>query len=495
MKTGRSDMPMLRTAPPMTEFCWQQFSPAKSSSHPLPPPRRLFAGALVLWRLRPAVGALRLAAGRAARLLPDARRGQPHLAGAGRAQPRPHRRPQRRGAGAQLLGLHAGDHAVARARPGATIDELARWSTSRPRDRKRFRKLIEESKLRLAADPHPPDRRGGGALHRQPLPLSPASRSRRGCSASIRRAHSPRTSSATSAASTTATSSASRKRATPRQLPRHRAHRQDRPGAELRASCTAPPASSRSRSTPAARGARAVAHPAATRQQPALTLDAGLQEDRRTGLRRPPRRAGGDRAVTGGVLALVSKPGFDPNLFVDGIDPQSWDALNTSPDKPLLNRAIYGAYPPGSTFKPFMALAALTGKRTPAFRPSPTPATSISAATASATTRSAATAWSTCTSPSSCRATPITTAGQRLGIDGIAASWPARPRQPHRHRHGGRIDRRAAVAGLEEEALQASPEQQKWYAGETISVGIGQGYNAYTRCSWRRPPPRSPMTA
>jgi penicillin-binding protein 2 len=69
---------------------------------------------------------------------------------------------------------------------------------------------------------------------------------------------------------------------------------------------------------------------------------------------------------TGDVLALVSKPGFDPNLFVDGIDPQNWDALNNSPDKPLNNRALRGQYPPGSTIKPFMALAALEyKKRTP----------------------------------------------------------------------------------------------------------------------------------
>src|SRR6266700_6121150 len=68
---------------------------------------------------------------------------------------------------------------------------------------------------------------------------------------------------------------------------------------------------------------------------------------------------------TGEVLALVSKPGFDPNLFVEGIDPTNWDALNTSPDKPLLNRPLRGAYPPGSTIKPFLALSALTsGKRT-----------------------------------------------------------------------------------------------------------------------------------
>ena len=68
----------------------------------------------------------------------------------------------------------------------------------------------------------------------------------------------------------------------------------------------------------------------------------------------------------GEMLAFVSKPNFDPNLFVDGIDVENWQALNESPDKPLLNRALRGTYPPGSTYKPFMALAALTlGKRTP----------------------------------------------------------------------------------------------------------------------------------
>jgi len=61
----------------------------------------------------------------------------------------------------------------------------------------------------------------------------------------------------------------------------------------------------------------------------------------------------------GGVLALVSKPGFDPNLFVDGIDPTSWRELNDSLDRPLINRALRGVYPPGSTIKPFMALGAL----------------------------------------------------------------------------------------------------------------------------------------
>jgi penicillin-binding protein 2 len=72
--------------------------------------------------------------------------------------------------------------------------------------------------------------------------------------------------------------------------------------------------------------------------------------------------------ATGGVLAFVSRPGYDPNLFVDGIDPQSWQALNEDEDKPLNNRALTGAYPPGSTVKPFLALMALQlGKRSPEY--------------------------------------------------------------------------------------------------------------------------------
>ncbi|WP_432383595.1 penicillin-binding protein 2 [Duganella sp. P38] len=69
---------------------------------------------------------------------------------------------------------------------------------------------------------------------------------------------------------------------------------------------------------------------------------------------------------SGDILAYVSRPGYDPNLFVDGIDTQSWDELNNSPDRPMINRPLSGTYAPGSTFKPFMALAALElGKRTP----------------------------------------------------------------------------------------------------------------------------------
>lgn len=62
---------------------------------------------------------------------------------------------------------------------------------------------------------------------------------------------------------------------------------------------------------------------------------------------------------TGGVLAMVSKPGFDPNLFVEGISSADYQLLQRDPDKPLYNRSLRGQYPPGSTIKPFMGLAGL----------------------------------------------------------------------------------------------------------------------------------------
>ena len=62
---------------------------------------------------------------------------------------------------------------------------------------------------------------------------------------------------------------------------------------------------------------------------------------------------------TGEILALVSKPSFDPNLFVSGIDTDTYDALENDPSQPLFNRALRGQYPPGSTIKPFLGLAAL----------------------------------------------------------------------------------------------------------------------------------------
>jgi penicillin-binding protein 2 len=97
-----------------------------------------------------------------------------------------------------------------------------------------------------------------------------------------------------------------------------------------------------------------------------LTLDMKLQEVAESAFGKYRGALVAIEPSSGGILALVSKPGYDPNLFVEGIDAPSWEALNNDPAKPLNNRAVTGAYPPGSTFKPFMALMALhLGRRSP----------------------------------------------------------------------------------------------------------------------------------
>ena len=90
-----------------------------------------------------------------------------------------------------------------------------------------------------------------------------------------------------------------------------------------------------------------------------LTIDAYLQDQVEQGFA---GRRGALVALepsTGQILAFVSAPTYDPNLFVEGIPESIWTELNESKNKPLFNRALRGGYPPGSTYKPFMALAAL----------------------------------------------------------------------------------------------------------------------------------------
>lgn len=185
--------------------------------------------------------------------------------------------------------------------------------------------------------------------------------------------------------------------------------------------------------------------------------------------------------ASGDVLAYVSRPGFDPNLFVEGIDQQSWDELNNSPDRPLLNRPLTGTYPPGSTYKPFMALAALElGKRTPE--------TSIA-------------------DPGffilgnhqfrddkegghgrvdmyksivqSCDTYYYMLAND-MGVDAIHDFM-----KPFGFGQLTGIDLEHERSGLLpsttwKRTSYKKPAQQKWYAGETISLGIGQGYNSFT---------------
>lgn len=97
-----------------------------------------------------------------------------------------------------------------------------------------------------------------------------------------------------------------------------------------------------------------------------LYLDVGLQRAARDALGEERGAVVAIDPRNGGVLALVSTPGFDPNLFVEGIGQAEYQALLNSPDKPLFNRAVRGQYPPGSTIKPFVGLAGLaSGVTTP----------------------------------------------------------------------------------------------------------------------------------
>ena len=212
-----------------------------------------------------------------------------------------------------------------------------------------------------------------------------------------------------------------------------------------------------------------------------LTLDMRLQQVAEVAFG---QRRGALVAIepsTGAVLALVSKPGFDPNLFVDGIDPQYWAELNGSEDRPLNNRAIAGVYPPGSTFKPYMALAALElGKRkftSTIYDPGYFDFGGRRFRDSKVGGHGSVDLYKSIVVSSD---TYYYQVANDLGIDAIAGFL----------RHFGfgartGIDLQGEATGVlpsQEWKMKRfrQPEQQRWYAGETISIGIGQGYNAYT---------------
>jgi penicillin-binding protein 2 len=181
--------------------------------------------------------------------------------------------------------------------------------------------------------------------------------------------------------------------------------------------------------------------------------------------------------ATGDILAFVSKPTFDPNLFVEGIDPLNWEALNGDMDKPLLNRALRATYPIGSTYKPFLALAALElGKRRPEtvyndpgffmyaghkFRDSnKVPLGAVNMHT------------------SIVKSSDIYyyMVANDLGVDAIHDFM-----KPFGFGQLVGIDIEGEMAGvLPSTTWKEKRFKQKWYGGETISIGIGQGYNAFT---------------
>ena len=183
----------------------------------------------------------------------------------------------------------------------------------------------------------------------------------------------------------------------------------------------------------------------------------------------------------GEVLAFVSKPTFDPNLFVDGIDVDNWKELNESIDKPLLNRAIRGTYPPGSTYKPYMALAALTmGKRTPQWAMHD-PGIYVFGNHVFHDDKPEGHGYVDMYQSivKSCDIYYFMLAND-LGVDNIAGFMAQFGfGQPTGIDLEGELRGVLPSTDWKRKAYRR-PEQQKWYAGETISLGIGQGYNSYT---------------
>ncbi len=183
----------------------------------------------------------------------------------------------------------------------------------------------------------------------------------------------------------------------------------------------------------------------------------------------------------GEVLAFVSKPTFDPNLFVEGIDTENWQKLNQSLDKPLLNRALRGTYPPGSTYKPFMSLAALnTSKRNPdqtIFDPGYFMFGSHKFRDDKESGHGSVDMYKSIVQ--SCD-TYYYLLARDMGVDLI--------HEQMRLFGFGQltgIDIQGESHGILpstewKQKTYKKPEQQRWYSGETISLGIGQGYNSFT---------------
>ncbi|GBG13731.1 penicillin-binding protein 2 [Novimethylophilus kurashikiensis] len=183
--------------------------------------------------------------------------------------------------------------------------------------------------------------------------------------------------------------------------------------------------------------------------------------------------------TNGEILAYASMPTFDPNLFVDGIDSENWKALNESLDKPLINRPLKGIYPPGSTFKPFVAMAGLeNGKREPPYSVPDPGYFMLPGSThkyrdwkpgghGQVDVRRAITV--------SCD-TFFYGLALDLGIDRLAGFLT--------HFGFGQktgIDIEGERSGLlPTPAWKAKRWKQKWFPGETVITGIGQGYTLVT---------------
>jgi penicillin-binding protein 2 len=185
---------------------------------------------------------------------------------------------------------------------------------------------------------------------------------------------------------------------------------------------------------------------------------------------------------TGDILAYVSRPGYDPNLFVDGIDAQSWNELNTSLDRPLMNRPLSGTYPPGSTFKPFMALAALElGKRRPEWGLSDPGFFMLGGHRFNDDKKGGHGYIDMYRSIVMSCDTYYYTLGNEMGIDAIHDFM-----EPFGFGQVTGIDLLHEQKGVlpsqqwKRERFKRNRAAQKWVGGDTISISIGNGFNSYT---------------
>ena len=212
-----------------------------------------------------------------------------------------------------------------------------------------------------------------------------------------------------------------------------------------------------------------------------LSLDMGLQRIAEEAFKNMRGALVAIEPATGEILAFVSQPSFDPNLFVDGIDVESWRRLNESPDHPLINRPVYGTYPVGSTYKPFVALAALELKKRRANERIDDPGFFEFAG--QRFRNAGSTAFGSIDMHHALVVSSDTyfySLGPEIGVNALHDFM-----KPFGFGQLTGVDiegeRRGVLPSIEwKRSAYKTRDQQRWYAGETVSVAVGQGYNAFT---------------
>jgi penicillin-binding protein 2 len=212
-----------------------------------------------------------------------------------------------------------------------------------------------------------------------------------------------------------------------------------------------------------------------------LSLDMGLQRIAEEAFKNLRGALVAIEPATGEILAFVSQPSFDPNLFVDGIDVESWRRLNESPDHPLINRLVYGTYPVGSTYKPFVALAALELKKRRANERIDDPGFFEFAG--QRFRNAGSTAFGSIDMHHALVVSSDTyfySLGPEIGVNALHDFM-----KPFGFGQVTGVDidgeRRGVLPSTEwKRTAFKTREQQRWYAGETVSVAVGQGYNSFT---------------